>query len=123
MITEQELKKSVIACEQYIRDLEHQKQRDKRDTASLHDLTSAIQETRIKLQVLHYTEGLTGMISEEELKHGIQKLTKRIEELEIPQEIDLFNGDKGKKIQTELSVLKTRLFTLQFVAGREKTLL
>jgi FKBP-type peptidyl-prolyl cis-trans isomerase (trigger factor) len=123
MITEQELTNAIVTIEHGLRDAESARAKEKSDAAKLKDLSLQLAESRIKLQVLHWAQGITGMVSEQELNDAISKLESQISQFQSPQSIDLFEPKDEKDLAARILAAKSKLLTLQFVAGAEKKIL
>jgi hypothetical protein len=123
MITEQELKMMARTVEEAIKDLEKSKEHDKRDSSKISEWSAKIAIYRIMLQVLHFAQGLTGMLDEDTLKAHGEKLEAELLKINAPKETELFGSENNKAAQQELSILKTKQRTLDYIFGKEKKLL
>jgi hypothetical protein len=122
MISEEELKNAVASIEQRLKELDRLRERDKHDSISLKKWADQSAVERIKLQVLHYTEGITGMISEKHLAEAVRAVEAQIRDFERPREVDLFGADEGKDLGRKLMSARTKLEVLDYIAGNEKKL-
>jgi len=124
MITEQELASAIVSVEQSIRDTEEARTKQKHDSAGLTELSLRLLIDKTKLQVLHYAQGVTGLISHEHLREATAAVEKYIGQLQAPLETDLFSpSENGKELERQKLIARTKLLALQFVAGEEKKIL
>lgn len=122
MIDEKELRAAVAAMEQHVRDCEGRKGSSRHDPAALKHLSGEIAEAKVKLQVLHYAQGVTGTISEKTLASDLAALAARIEELNGPREVDLFGSFDDRALDSERREADRKWQALEFVAGRRKSI-
>ena len=124
MISEHELTAAIVAVEQSIHDSEEAKIRDKHDSAKLKEISVQLIIDKTKLQMLHYAQGIIGMITEEQLNEALAVLHKYIDHLHDPQETDLFEapGDQ-KELERQKLIARTKMLALNFIAGEEKKIL
>jgi hypothetical protein len=123
MITEQELTNAIVTIEQSLRDTESARAKEKSDAAKLKDLSMQLADSKIKLQVLHWAQGIIALVSEQELNEAISKLESQISQLQSQQSIDLFESRDEKDFAAKIVAAKSKLLALQFVAGVEKKIL
>jgi hypothetical protein len=123
MITEQELKLMSRTIEEAIKDAEKSKEHDKHESSKIREYSQRIASYKVMLQVLHFAEGITGMLDENTLNLHAEKLDQQLAQLSGPSETDLFESENSKGLAQELSVIKTKQRALAFIFGKEKKLL
>ncbi len=123
MITEQQLSSAIVTLEQNIKDCREAKDKNKHDTEQIKKWSVQMLESKIKLQVLHYTEGLAAIISTEELQKDIIRLSGHLNKMKSPREMDLFIPEDEKKLIRKRHALELKLYALNFVAGTEKKII
>jgi hypothetical protein len=77
---------------------------------------------RIKLQVLHWADGITAMATEKQVKESLMELKNAIHELEGPREVDLFGADDSKEMSRKLLTARIKTDVLNYILGVEKKL-
>jgi hypothetical protein len=121
MISENELVAAIVTVEQSIRDADEGKHRFKQDGAKLADLSMQLTASRAKLQTLHCVQGISTMMTANEIHLSIAEVQKAIDGLNGPVETNLFSApDSTKEIERRKSILKAKLSALKFAAGEEK---
>jgi hypothetical protein len=123
MISDQELISAIVTVEQNIKDLDVQREKSKNDSGQVKVWAQNMSALKIKLQILHYCQGLTGMISAEELSQALEKTKTFYADLSAPREQDLFAPSEDKTLPQKIFAMQTKIFALQFVAGVEKRII
>ena len=120
MLKENELKNTVVSVEQRLKELDQLRERDKHDPINLKKWADQIALEKIKLQVLHYSEGINERISEKCLRQVMLELKNNIHELERPREGDLFGVDESKELGRQLLTARVKLEMLNYILGVTK---
>jgi len=123
MITEQELKAAIFAVERDIAEAAEHRVREKHDAGRRKELADRIATDKVRLQTLHYAEGIAAMISEKELKQAMASCQAAFAVLTSPHEQDLFRSTDDRGLDRKVLVLKTKFAVLEFIAGLSPKLL